>query len=72
MFIASGGGVLAAIFSFLRGGWLPGIAFLILATIAFAMSQVLSLLSDLLANKDGLEDQSAAREKPAAPGAKGS
>jgi hypothetical protein len=44
--------VLAAIFAFFRGGWLPGVSFLILASIAFGLSRIFDLLGDLFASTD--------------------
>ena len=48
--MVAGISVLAAIFAFVRSGWLPGVRFLILGALAFALSRVFYLLADLFAS----------------------
>ena len=68
MIIVSGAAALAAVWAFLQAGLLSGAAFLILAAIAFALSQVLSLISDIFATLRGLIGNDPVSGKPMPPG----
>lgn len=48
LLLVSGIGFIGAIFAFASGGWFPCLTLLILSSLAFGLSRLLDLVSDLL------------------------
>ena len=56
MLVVSGVTLIAAFFALLSYGWLPGLGLLILGSVAFALSRLFDLISDLFAAIRGLDE----------------